>query len=229
VGLHIHTLAPVNRKRTVWHLGYQDTVAIGHLFRTGELYVDRVVSVAGPEAKDPRLLRTRLGASVEELLDGEVNAENDLRFVSGPVFSGTQAQGEVLGFLGRYHNQVSVLAEVRERKFLGWLVPGANLFSVSRTFLSKLIPGKKFAFDTDTNGSPRAMVPIGLYEEVMPIDIIPTFLLRALVMEDLERAEELGCLELDEEDLALCTFVCPGKTEYGPYLRKVLTTIEKEG
>ncbi len=232
VGLHIHTLDPVHRGKVVWHLGYQDAVAIGHLFRTGELKVDRVVAVAGPEAKDPRLLRTRLGASIDELLVGDVKgeaADGDLRFVSGPVFSGTQAQGDRLGYLGRYHSQVSVLAEGRQRDFLGWLAPGKDMFSITRVFLAKLFPGKKFAFTTSTNGSRRAMVPIGMYEQVMPLDIIPTFLLRALVMEDLERAEALGCLELDEEDLALCTFVCPGKTEYGPYLRKVLTTMEKEG
>jgi len=164
---------------------------------------------------------------VGEVKEGE--ADGDLRFVSGPVLSGTQAQGDQLGYLGRYHNQVCVLAEGRQRDFLGWLAPGKDLFSITRVFLSKLFPGKKFSFTTSTNGSRRAMVPIGMYEQVMPLDIIPTFLLRALVMEDLERAEALGCLELDEEDLALCTFVCPGKTEYGPYLRKVLTTMEKEG
>jgi Na+-transporting NADH:ubiquinone oxidoreductase subunit A len=228
VGVHIHTLAPVDRKRVVWHLGYQDAVAIGHLFRTGELAVGRVVAVAGPAATDPRLLRTRLGASVDELVAGEVK-DGEIRFVSGPVFSGTKAQGDELGYLGRFHNQISLLEEGRNRDFLAWMGPGTNLFSVTSAFLSKLIPGKKFAFTTNTNGSPRAIVPIGLYEQVMPMDLMPTFLLKALVMEDLERAEELGCLELDEEDLALCTFVCPGKTEYGPYLRKVLTTMEKEG
>jgi Na+-transporting NADH:ubiquinone oxidoreductase subunit A len=112
---------------------------------------------------------------------------------------------------------------------LGWLTPGANEFSVVRTYISKLMPGKKFAMSTSTHGSHRAIVPIGVYEKVMAWDLAPTYLLRSLVMEDLERAEELGCLELDEEDLALCSFVCPGKTEYGHYLRKVLTSIEKEG
>ena len=96
-------------------------------------------------------------------------------------------------------------------------------------FLSRLMPGKRFALTTSSNGSPRAMVPIGRYEKVMPLDMMPTFLLRSLLAGDIERAEELGCLELDEEDLALCTFVCPSKIDFGPALRSVLETIEKEG
>jgi Na+-transporting NADH:ubiquinone oxidoreductase subunit A len=95
--------------------------------------------------------------------------------------------------------------------------------------VSKLIPGKKFAFTTTTHGSDRAIVPIGVYEKVFPLDMVPTFLMRSLAVNDVELAEELGCLELDEEDVALCSFVCPGKTEYGRHLRQVLTTIEKEG
>ncbi|MDP7691974.1 MAG: hypothetical protein QGG89_09055, partial [Vicinamibacterales bacterium] len=115
------------------------------------------------------------------------------------------------------------------REFIGWLTPGAGRFSVTRAFASALSRGKRFAFSTTTNGEPRAMVPLGLYERVLPMDLVATPLLRALVMHDIERAEELGCLELDEEDLALCTFVCPSKLDYGAALRSVLTTIEAEG
>jgi Na+-transporting NADH:ubiquinone oxidoreductase subunit A len=229
VGLHIHLLDPANRERVVWHLGAQDVVAVGKLFETGTLFVERVVSLAGPRVKRPRLLRARLGASLDDISKDELFEDGENRVISGSVFHGTKAEGDVHGYLGRYHQQVTVLREGREREFLGWLTPGVDMFSVVRTYLSKLIPGKKFAFSTATNGSHRAIVPIGVYEKVMAMDLSPTYLLRSLVMEDLERAEELGCLELDEEDLALCTFVCPGKTEYGHYLRKVLTTIEKEG
>src|SRR5690606_25284958 len=112
---------------------------------------------------------------------------------------------------------------------LGWLNLGVNRFSTINTFLSRLTPTKNFAFTTATHGSPRAMVPIGMYERVMPFDLLPTFLLRAMIVDDVERAEHLGVLELDEEDVALCTFVCPGKYEYGPILRRNLTLIEKEG
>ena len=227
-GLHIHLLDAVSREKTVWHIGLQDVLAIGVLFRTGKLDVDGVISLAGPGVKHPRLLRTRMGASLDELVGGELK-DGEQRLVSGSVLSGRIAMGEVLGYLGRFHNQVSVLHEGREREFLGWMAPGADKFSISSLFLSKLMPGKEFDLTTTTHGSPRAIVPIGLYERIMPMDILPTFLLRSLIAGDLDRSEELGCLELDEEDLALCTFVASGKTEYGPILRNILTTIEKEG
>jgi len=227
-GLHIHTLYPAHRERTVWHIGYQDVIAIGQLFLTGELNVDRVISLAGPSVINPRLIRTRIGASTDELCEGEIN-DGDTRCISGSILSGRAAQGDVLGYLGRYHNQVTCLPEGREREFLGWLTPGANKFSTVNIFSSCATPKKRFNFTTTTNGSERSMVPIGMYERVMPLDILPTFLLRALLAGDIEGAEKLGCLELDEEDLALCTFVCPGKYEYGPYLRQALTQIEREG
>ena len=227
-GVHIHYLAPVSRQKAVWVIGYQDVAAVGRLFATGELDVPRTVALAGPAVKRPRLLRTRLGASIAALTKNEL-AEGANRVISGSVLGGRAAGGETFGYLGRYHHQIAALPEGGERIFLGWLSPGFNLYSTVNTFLSRLIPGKKFRFDTAVHGSDRAMVPIGMYERVMPLDILPTFLLRALLIGDVVQAEKLGCLELDEEDLALCTFVCPGKAEYGPLLRRVLTMIEKEG
>ncbi len=227
-GLHIHLLDPVHREKTVWSIGLQDVVAIGHLFKTGQLDVARVVSLAGPMVQNPRLLRTRLGASTDDLTDGELK-DGENRVISGSVLSGRQAQGEVHGFIGRYHQQISVIREGREREFLGWLAPGKNKFSILNVFVSRLSTKKEFEFTTTTNGSERAMVPIGMYEKVMPMDILPTHLLRSLVSEDIETAEKLGCLELDEEDLALCTFVCPGKYDYGIILRKNLDVIDREG
>jgi len=228
VGYHIHKLDPVDRSKLVWYLGYQDVVAIGELFDSGELYLDRVISLAGPMVKQPRLLRTRIGASTDALVDGELS-EGEVRVISGSALSGRIARGDELGFLGRYDNQVTVLAEGREREFLGWLTPGGDKYSVVKTHLGALIPGKRFAFTTSTHGSKRAIVPIGTYEKVMPFDLMPTQLLKSLLMRDVETAERLGCLELAEEDVALCSFVCPGKNDYGPYLRDVLTLIEKEG
>ena len=231
-GFHMHTLAPVDRATTAWHVGAQDVVAIGRLFETGQLDPTRVVSLAGPAVRRPRLIRTRMGASVDELLTdetGNTQDAEDIRAVSGSVLSGRAAAGEVHGFLGRYDQQISVLGEGRRREFFGWLAPGLGKFSVTPTFVSRLTPGRRFRFTTTTNGSRRAIVPIGVFERVMPFDILPTPLLRALLMTDIERAEELGCLELAEEDLALCTFVCPGKNDYGPLLRQVLNEIEKEG
>ena len=229
VGLHIHTLEPVSREKSVWHVGYPDVAAIGSLFATGRLDVARVVSVGGPPVSDPRLVRTRRGAETRNLLGDDPCSEEDVRFVAGSVLSGKKAMGDVFGFLGRYDRQLSVLREGREREFLGWLTLGLRAFSIFPIYLSKFFPKRRFELSTSTHGSARAMVPIGMYEDVMPLDILPTFLLRSLIVGDVEQAEKLGALELDEEDLALCTFVCPGKTNYGPILRANLAILEKEG
>ncbi|HIA47489.1 MAG TPA: Na(+)-translocating NADH-quinone reductase subunit A [Candidatus Hydrogenedentes bacterium] len=227
-GLHIHTLRPAHSARVAWTINYQDVIALGTLISTGKSDVSRVISIAGPQVSQPRLVRTRIGASTDALLQGGLK-DGENRIISGSVLSGRSAQGDVHGYLGRHHLQISVIAEDTERVFLGWLGPGQEKFSLINTFVSKLMPKHKFNFTTTTNGSARAMVPIGMYEQVMPMDLMATHLLRALIVGDVERAERLGCLELDEEDLALCTFACPGKYEYGPYLRDVLTTIESEG
>jgi Na+-transporting NADH:ubiquinone oxidoreductase subunit A len=231
VGLHIHTLRPVNRSRRVWHLGCQDVAAIGQLFRTGRLDVSRVISIAGSPVVDPRLEQSRIGACVSEIIAADLAQAKgrEIRAISGSVLSGKRTDGPIFDFLGRYERQISLLEEDREQAFLGWLSPGPNLFSVTRIYLSKLFAPKQFKFTTTTNGSQRAMVPIGLYEKVMPLDLMPTFLLRSLLVGDLESAERLGVLELEEEDLALCTFVDPGKTNFGPILRRNLETMEKEG
>lgn len=231
VGYHIHVLSPVHRNKSVWHIGIQDVARIGRLFATGTLDVTQIVAFGGPVAKHPRLLRTRLGASVVELVSGEVqldNAHTAARYVSGSVLVGDRAGDETQGFLGRFHQQISVLAEGGTREFLGWIAPGAKAFSVLPAFLSSLLPARPFALDTSMRGSRRAMVPIGAYERVMPMDLMPTHLLRALTVGDLGWAEELGVLELDEEDLALCTFVCPGKYEHGAALRRTLTALAAE-
>ncbi|MBA1272730.1 Na(+)-translocating NADH-quinone reductase subunit A [Stutzerimonas azotifigens] len=226
-GTHIHFLDPVSASKSVWHIGYQDVIAIGKLFTTGRLSVERVVALGGPVVEKPRLLRTRLGANLEELTAGELQAGVN-RVVSGSVLGGRTARG-AFAFLGRYHQQVSCLREGNEREMLHYLRAGGDKHSILNIYISKLMGSKKFALSTTTNGSPRAMVPVGNYEEVMPLDILPTQLLRYLIVGDTELAQKLGCLELDEEDLALCTYVCAGKYEYGPILRDNLTRIEKEG
>lgn len=226
-GTHIHLLAPVGQRRTVWHINYQDVLAVGHLFQRGRLSVERVIALAGPAVQNPRLLRTRAGASTQDLVEGQLREET-ARVISGSVLSGRTAGG-VLAFLGRHHLQVSAISDKRKRSFLSWLAPGRDRFSVTGAFASALGPRREFAFTTSSEGDPRAIIPIGVYERVMPLDIVATALLKALVVRDTERSEALGCLELDEEDLALCSFVCPGKSDFGPILRDVLTRIEKEG
>ncbi len=225
-GTHIHFLDPVSREKTVWVIGYQDVIAFGLLFAEGKLPTQRVVALAGPQVNKPRLVRTRVGASTEELTSGELKAGKN-RIISGSVWNGRKAMGP-LGYISRYASQLSVLLEGDSRDFMGWISPGSNKFSVLNMFASVFAPGKKFDFTTTTNGSERAMIPVGQFEALMPLDILPTQLLRALVTGDIVTAMQLGCLELDEEDLSLCTFACPGKYEYGPILRDNLTRIEKE-
>jgi len=228
VGLQIHTLAPVDRERVAWHLGAQDVAAVGHFLNCGALDVQRVVAVGGPAARDPRLVRTRLGACLDELLSGEAS-DGPTRVVSGSVWSGRTAAGDERGYLGRFHQQVTLLPEDDQRRFLGWLGAGTRKFSVHRLFLSWLTGRGKAEFSTSAHGGRRAMVPIGAYEKVFPFDLMPTFLLRSMLAGDMERSQDLGVLELDEEDVALPSFVCPSKIDYGPVLRDLLTRIEKEG
>lgn len=226
-GTHIHFLDPVGPHKTVWFIGYQDVIAAGFLFLEGRLWNERIVALGGPGVRRPRLLRTRLGADLSELTDGEL-ADGQQRVISGSVLTGHTAEHPV-NFLGRYHVQISVIPEDHERHLFGYLSPGPDRHSVFPIYLSKWLGKRPLRFTTTTNGSPRGMVPVGTYERVMPLDILPTQLLRSLLVKDLDSAIDLGCLELDEDDIATCTYVCPAKYEYGPVLRDVLTTIEKEG
>lgn len=227
-GMAMHLIEPVQRNRVSWHIGYQDVVAIGHLLRFGKLLVDRTISLAGPQVGQPRLIRTRIGASVDALTENALDRAGT-RIISGSVLNGREAAGEVHGYLGRYHNQVTALPQADERRMLGWLGPGLDRFSVLRLFAARLAPWRKPRMSTDSYGGERAMVPLGLYEKVWPFDLLATPLLRALLSKDLESAEELGCLELSEEDVAVCSFVCPSKIDYGQALRNMLDRIEEEG
>ena len=209
-GTHIHFLDPVSDQKTVWSVNYQDVIAIGRQFVTGRPYMERIVSLAGPAVQNPRIIRTRVGAAIGELVNGEL-IDGNVRVISGSVLSGRQADGGH-GFLGRHHLQISAIREGRPRDFLGWALLGFERFSVKPLYATALFSrGRKFAFSSSAEGNPRAMVPIGSYEKVMPLDIDPPYFLRALIIGDTDKAQELGCLELDEEDLALCTYVCPRK------------------
>ena len=226
-GTHIHFLHPLSRGVTVWTIGYQDVIAIGKLFTTGRLFTRRLISLAGPVVNQPHLIATERGASLNELTDGQLQA-GDNRVISGSVLSGRKVIAPT-AYLGRFHDQVSVLAEGHERPAFHYLSTGKNRFSALPIYISQFFKDKKYNFTSTTNGSPRAMVPIGVFEKVMPQDYLPTQLLRALIVEDIVTAVDLGVLELDEEDPALCTFVSPGKYEFGDILRDNLTRIEQEG
>ncbi|MFI3185755.1 MAG: Na(+)-translocating NADH-quinone reductase subunit A [Methylococcaceae bacterium] len=226
---HIHFIDPVSIDKFVWHLDYQAVLAIGALFTSGKLYVERVVSLAGPTVKEPRLIRTRVGANTDDLVAGQLE-EVENRVIAGSVLYGHLA-ADWAAFLGCYSNQVSVLQEGRARELFGWIVPGKDKYSALNIYTSSVDRklNRKFPLTTDKNGSNRAIVPVGVYEGVMPLDILPTPLLKAMIVGDSDQAQLLGCLELDEEDMALFTFVDPGKHDFAPVLRANLTKIEKEG
>lgn len=227
VGTHIHHLDPVSATKTVWHLNYQDVIAIGQLFTTGKLYTDRVIAIGGPQIKEPKLIRTNLGANISDIIaDNAVDGEN--RVISGSVLQGSIAAGP-FDYLGRYHNQVSVIEEDRDRIMLHYVRPGLNKASVLNVLFSSFSSKRRFDMTTTTNGSPRAMVPVGYYERLMPLDVLPTQLLRSVITIDTDLAQQLGALELDEEDLSLCTYVSSSKVDYGTALRQCLTKIEIEG
>lgn len=227
---HIHFIDPVSAEKSVWHLDYQAVIAIGALFTTGQLNTERVISLAGPAVKNPRLIRTRVGANTEELVEGELE-ECESRVISGSVLYGHHAIDWAI-YLGCYSNQISVVQEGRARELFGWIVPGKDKYSALDVYINSHHDRKsarKFPLTTNRNGSNRAVVPVGIYETVMPLDILPTPLLKSLLVGDTDQAQLLGCLELDEEDVSLFTFVDPGKHDFGPVLRANLIKIEKEG
>ncbi|MFA5982808.1 MAG: Na(+)-translocating NADH-quinone reductase subunit A [Methylococcaceae bacterium] len=228
-GTHIHFIDPVNIEKFVWYLDYQAVISIGALFTTGKLSVEKVVALAGPTVKNPRLIKTRIGANVDDLVAGELE-DVESRVISGSILYGHQAS-DWAAYLGCYSNQLSVLEEGRTRELFGWIVPGKDKYSALDVYLSsrERNTDRKFPLTTNRNGSNRAIVPVGIYEAIMPMDILPTPLLKSLVVGDTDQAQLLGCLELEEEDVALFTFVDPGKHDFGPVLRANLTKIEKEG
>ena len=227
VGTHIHLLDPVSANKTIWHLSYQDVIAIGKLFTTGRIWVDRVISLAGPPVKRPRLIRTRLGANIDDLVEGELN-DARCRVISGSVLSGRKATGPE-AYLGRFHNQISVVAEQIAVANSGRPQGALGMFTAYSALVTGRPSKRRFALTTAQSGHTAPMVPLGGYERVMPLDILPTPLIRALMVGDSDMAQALGCLELDEEDLSLCAFVCPGKIAHGSLLRRMLDRIEREG
>ena len=192
-GTHIHFIDPVGPKKTVWQIGYQDVIAIGHLFTTGQLMTERTVAVGGPLVGKPTLFKTRMGACLDDLLKpADVDAKN-ARVISGSVLCG-RASSESVNYLGRFHNQVSVLEEGNKREFLGWQKPGFDKFSLTRIYGGSFLKDTLFKLTTSTGGSHRAMVPVGTYERVMPLDILPTQLLRALLSRETDDAQDLGAV-----------------------------------
>jgi len=227
-GTHIHYLYPASLERVVWHIGYQDVIAIGKLFNAGVISYERIIALSGPSVGKPRLVSTRLGASIQQLMQEEIPEPESCRVISGSVLGGRTASSG-FAYLGRHHDQVSVIEEGGGRKFMGWTDILPHRYSAARTFKRKSGQRYKIPLPTSQNGRFTGMVPMRAWEKVMPLDILPSPLFRALLVSDTEQAQALGALELDEEDLSLCAFVCPAKIDYGLYLRTNLNQIQRDG
>ena len=230
VGTQIHTISPASLTNQIWTVGYQEVLMIGKLFKTGLLDNSKKLSLSGPMVSQPGMNVSENGANLDEILIGKIEGESN-RIISGSVLNGSEAKAPE-NFLGRYHNQITVLREVNksDREFLNFLRPGLKKHSFLRVFFTKLKEkGLSLNYSTAMNGSDRAIVPLGIYEDIFPYKIMITQLLRSIVVGDTETAQKLGVLELDEEDLALCTYSCPSKYDYGSLLREMLTKIEEEG
>ncbi|MGI9354779.1 MAG: Na(+)-translocating NADH-quinone reductase subunit A [Rhizobiaceae bacterium] len=231
-GTHIHHLDPVGSEPDVWHIGYQDVIAIGKLIGDGLYWTERIVALGGDGFSNPRMVRTRLGADIVALCAGEIVGSglnnSAVRLISGCVLSGRHAQSSE-AFLGRYHLQVSAVPHKQSHRRRHWQKKRENRYSFSGILSHFRNHHLNAEFTTDQNGRASAMVPIDAFERLIPMDVLAAPLLKSLLIQDTDQAQALGCLELDEEDLALCSFVCPGKNDYSSVLRQNLDVIEKDG
>ncbi len=225
VGVQMHHIDPINKGEIVWYLEPQDVIAIARLFTEGKYDVSRIIAIGGSQISKPRYYRTIAGASVANLLADNLK-EGDNRVISGDVLTGQQINAD--GNLGFYHTTVTVIEEGKEQEFLGWMMPGLDKFSASKTFLSWLSPSKKYKLNANMHGEERAYVMTGEYEKVLPMDIYPTHLIKACMIEDIELMENLGIYEVAPEDLALCEFVCTSKMEVQSIIRHGLDLVRKE-
>ncbi len=225
VGIHIHHLDPVSKGQAVWYVNLQDVITIGRLFEEGKYRPEKLVALTGSEVMAPQYYKLRTGASVNEILNGNVKPGN-VRVISGNVLTGSKINSN--GFLGFYDSQLTVIPEGDYYEFFGWAAPGKDKFSFYNTFLSKLFPAGKYRLDTNLHGGERAFVLTGKYEEVLPMDILPMQLCKAILAVDIDNMENLGIYEVAEEDLALCEYICPSKTEIQSIIRKGISLMIKE-
>lgn len=225
VGIQIHKIAPINKGEKVWTVKPQDVVTIGRLFMTGQYDPSMIVSLSGSEVKKPLYYKLIRGAEVSSITQDNILGDN-VRIISGNVLTGKKISED--GHIGFSDAQVTVIPEGDYYEMFGWMMPGLKKFSVSRTFLSWLMPGKEYRLDTNLHGGERAFVMTGEYEKVLPMDIYPVALLKAIIVEDIDKMEQLGIYEVIEEDLALCEFVCTSKTPVQSILRGGLKMLRKE-
>ena len=226
VGIQIHHIDPINKGDIVWYVNPQAVVTIGKLFLEGKYDASGIIALTGAETKEPKYYKVLMGTSIDGIVKDQVDKNANVRYISGNVLTGTKIERD--GYLGFYHNQVTVIPEGDHYEFLGWALPGFKKFSVSKTYFSWLTPNKKYNLDTNLNGGHRAFVLTGLYEKVFPMDIYPMQLLKATIIKNIDLMENLGIYEVDEEDFALCEFVDPSKTEMQAIVREGLDFIRKE-
>ena len=225
VGVHIHHLDPLNKGEIVWFVNFQDLISIGRLFVEGIYKPERIVALTGSEVINPQYYKMLSGGAVTPVVTGNIKPGNQ-RYISGNVLTGTKISPD--GFLGYYDSQITVIPEGNYYEFFGWANPGINKYSFSRTFLSSLLPGRRYKLDTNMHGGERAFVVTGQYEKVVPMDIFPMQLLKAIIAQDIDNMENLGIYEVAEEDFALCEFICPSKIEIQSEIRKGLDLMRKE-
>jgi len=225
VGVQIHHLDPINKGDVIWYLEPQDVIVIARLFCEGKYDVSRIISLCGSEVSKPRYYRFVSGSCVANLISDNVEKDNN-RVICGDVLSGTKISKD--GYLGFYDTQLTVINEGNEQEFLGWALPGIDKFSMSKSYFSWLFPTRKYNIDTNMRGEERAYVVTGQYEKVLPMDIYPQQLVKAIMIEDIDLMEKLGLYEVGPEDFALCEFVCTSKIEVQSIIRHGLDLLRKE-
>lgn len=225
VGIQMHHIDPISKGDIVWSVNAQAVVMIGKFFESGKLDLTKTIALAGSEVQKPRYVRTKVGASVKSIIDGQIN-DGDVRIISGNVLTGSQVDKD--GYIGFYDDLITVIPEGRDPQFLGWLAPNFNKFSLSRSYFSWMMPNKRFKLNTNMNGEDRAYVVSGQYEDLLPMDVYPVQLIKSIMTNDVERMEQLGIYEISPEDLALCEFACTSKMEVQKIVREGLDVAMKE-
>ena len=226
VGIQIHKVAPINKGELVWTISVQAVAFIGRLFETGKLDLSKTIAVTGSEVKAPKYVKTIQGALVGDLVKGKTKQEGNERIISGTVLTGAKVEAD--DYLGFYDQQISVIPEGDHYEFMGWAEPGFGKYSASKAFFSSLFPKKEYVLDANMNGSERAYVVTGQYEKFLPMDILPVYLIKAILANDIDKMEQLGIYEVVEEDLALCEYACTSKIKVQEILRQGLDVMVKE-
>ena len=226
VGIQIHHTKPLKPNDIVWTIDAQHVLTIGRLFETGSYNPSMIISVGGSGAPAPFIAKVNAGVQVKDLIENQNLNEHKIRLVSGDVLTGKSTSQN--NFLGFYDSTLSIINDTVKRPFLGMLSIGnsSTKYSLTRVFLR--LTDKLFNFTTAQNGELRPMVPISAWEKVLPMDIFPNELYRAILAEDIEEMEKLGIWECDDEDFALCSFSCPSKIDVGKVIRDGLNLIEAE-